>query len=62
MKNNDGIGDKSDITEMYNYLHGSTISTIPELWRANLEFVFDADGFLKYLAVNSTIQNWDTYG
>jgi spore coat protein H len=27
-----------------------------------MESVFDVDGFLKYLAVNTTIQNWDTYG
>ena len=30
--------------------------------RTNLEAVFNMDGFLKYLAVNGTIQNWDTYG
>jgi len=62
LKNNDGIGDKSEITEMYNYLHASTRTTNPEQWRTNLESVFDVDGFLKYLAVNNTIQNWDTYG
>jgi len=27
-----------------------------------LEALFDVDGFIKYLAVNNTIQNWDTYG
>ena len=31
-------------------------------WRANLETVFDTDVFLKYLAVNTVVQNWDTYG
>lgn len=24
--------------------------------------MFDVDGFLRYLAVNGIIQNWDTYG
>lgn len=62
LKTNDGIGDKSDIQEMYNYLHASNRTSSPEQWRANLESVFDVDGFLKYLAVNNTIQNWDTYG
>jgi spore coat protein CotH len=47
---------------MFNYLHDETRTTDPALWRANLESVFDVDGFLKYLAVNNTIQNWDTYG
>ena len=28
----------------------------------DLEEVFDVSGFLNYLAVNSVIQNWDTYG
>jgi spore coat protein H len=31
-------------------------------WRTNLETVFDTDVFLKYLAVNTVVQNWDTYG
>ena len=26
------------------------------------EQIFNVDGFLKYLAVNNVIQNWDTYG
>ena len=33
-----------------------------EAWRAGLEAVFDVDGFLNWLAVNTVIQNWDTYG
>ena len=31
-------------------------------WRANLETVIDTNVFLKYLAVNTVVQNWDTYG
>jgi spore coat protein CotH len=53
---------KSDIQAMYNALHSSTRTTNPTQWKAGLEAVFDVDGFLKYLAVNNTIQNWDTYG
>lgn len=34
----------------------------PNVWRANLEKVFDADGFLRWLAVNQVVDNWDTYG
>ena len=31
-------------------------------WRTNLESIFNIPVFLKYLAVNGIIQNWDTYG
>ncbi len=61
LKNNE-TGDKSDILEMYDILHASNRTTNPEQWRTDLESVFDVDGFLRYLAVNNTIQNWDTYG
>jgi len=61
LKNNDG-GSKSDIQEMYDILHDDSRTSNPSQWRADLETVFDVDGFLKYLAVNNTIQNWDTYG
>ncbi len=54
--------DKSDIYLMYVALHASNRTTNPTAWKEGLEAVFDVDGFLKYLAVNNTIQNWDTYG
>ena len=53
---------RSDIQAMYDALHESTRTSNPSTWRSNLESVFDVDGFLKYLAANNTIQNWDTYG
>jgi spore coat protein H len=31
-------------------------------WRARLEAKLDVDGFLKWLAVNTVMQNWDAYG
>jgi len=31
-------------------------------WRAAIEATFDVDGFLRWLAVNTAIENWDTYG
>jgi len=31
-------------------------------WRANLEAVFDVTRFLRYLALNQAMMNWDTYG
>lgn len=53
---------RSDIQAMYNALHASTRTSNPSAWKAGLEATFDVDGFLKYLAANNTIQNWDTYG
>lgn len=61
-KTNEGQADWSDIQEMYNAVHATNRTTDPAAWRAHLETIFDVDGFLKYLAVNNTIQNWDTYG
>ena len=54
--------DWSDIESLFSALHDSSRLTNPSLWRDNLEDVFDVDSFLKYLAVNGVIQNWDTYG
>ena len=52
----------SDITELYNALHDDSRLTDTDAWKTQLESLFDVDGFLKWLAVNTTIQNWDTYG
>lgn len=61
-KTNEETNDKSDIQEMYDFLQASTRTSNPEQWKDDLESVFDVDGFLKYLAANNTIQNWDVYG
>ena len=61
-KTNEDEEDWSDILALFDALHDDTASTDPATWRANLEAVFDVDGFLKYLAVNEIIQNWDSYG
>lgn len=61
-KTNEDEEDWSDVQAVFAALHDTTASTDPATWRANLEAVFNVDGFLKYLAVNEVIQNWDTYG
>ncbi len=33
----------------------------PEAWRAGLEAVFDVEGFLRWLSINQTMENWDSY-
>ncbi|MFT4521583.1 MAG: spore coat protein H [Bacteroidia bacterium] len=62
LKTNELAGDKSDVQALYNALQASSRTSNPTQWKKDLEAVFDVDGFLKYLAVNNTIQNWDTYG
>lgn len=62
LKTNENSADKSDITELYDVLHSSLRTSDATQWRSNLEAIFDVDGYLKYLAANNTIQNWDTYG
>jgi spore coat protein CotH len=60
-KTNEDEADWSDIQELYDVLHSSLRTSNEASWKSNLENVFDVQGFLKYLAVNNTIQNWDTY-
>lgn len=59
-KTNEAAADWSDIQAAIAALHAS--QTPPEAWRAALEQSFDVDGFLTWLAVNTVIVNWDTYG
>jgi len=54
--------DWSDIEALFSALHSSSRTTDPENWRTSLESVFNTEQFLKWLAINTTIQNWDTYG
>lgn len=61
-KNNEDEADFSDVESLLAILHDETRTTDAATWRSNFEGVFDTDVFLKYLAVNTVIQNWDTYG
>ena len=54
--------DYSDILALYDVLHSDQRLSDPVAWRTNLEAVFDVDTFLRWLATNTVIQNWDTYG
>lgn len=59
---NQDEADFSDIQALFQALHADNLTSDAEAWRAGLEAVFDVDGFLNWLAVNTVIQNWDTYG
>jgi spore coat protein CotH len=59
-KTNEREGDFSDVEAAIAALHAP--QTDARAWRKTLEATFDADGFLRWLAVNTAIQNWDVYG
>lgn len=61
-KSNEDEADFSDVSALLSIINDDARITDPETWRANLESIFDTDVFLKYLATNTIIQNWDTYG
>ncbi|MBU0942916.1 MAG: CotH kinase family protein [Proteobacteria bacterium] len=54
--------DWTDIEDLFSALHSAERLSAPGNWRTELESVFNVDLFLKYLAVNGIIQNWDSYG
>ncbi|MBN2738117.1 MAG: CotH kinase family protein [Spirochaetales bacterium] len=59
-KTNTKAGDFYDIQAVITALHGSRENA--DLWRARLESVFSVDSFIRWLAVNTAIVNWDSYG
>jgi spore coat protein H len=59
-KANNKSSDWSDIVAAINVLHSDRSDAAA--WRAKLESVFDVQMFLKWLAVNQTMVNWDAYG
>lgn len=61
-KNNETLANYSDVQSFVSALNAGNRTTDRAAWRANLEKTFEVDHFLKYLAVNNTIVNWDSYG
>lgn len=61
-KNNEDAADYTDVEAAINALNSNLRTSNREQWRANLEAAFNVDHFLKWLAVNTTMLNWDTYG
>ncbi|HEY6509100.1 MAG TPA: CotH kinase family protein [Vicinamibacterales bacterium] len=59
-KTNESEADYKDVEAALAALHAPQDN--PAQWRARLESTFDVDMFLRWLAVNTAIQNWDTYG
>jgi len=61
-KTNQDEANFSDVKALYDIMNSSSRTSKPSEWRKSLDAIFDTDIFLKYLAVNTVIQNWDTYG
>lgn len=57
-KTNEGTG-YGDVVAAIDALHADPGD--PQAWRAGLEAVFDVDGFLRWLAINQIMENWDSY-
>ena len=59
-KTNEREADYSDVRAAIAALHAPQADAAA--WRAGLEAVFDVDHFLRWLAVNTALLNWDSYG
>lgn len=59
-KTNEDDGDWSDVEAFVNALHAPRSNAAA--WRAGLESVFDVNAFLKWLAINTALISWDSYG
>jgi hypothetical protein len=59
-KTNEEAADYSDVQALVAALNGDRSDAAA--WRARLDATIDTAGFLKWLAVNTLIENWDVYG
>jgi spore coat protein CotH len=59
-KNNESAADWSDAQALVEALNGDRSD--PAAWRAELEASLDVQAWLRWLAVNTAMENWDTYG
>lgn len=59
-KTNEKAADYSDVEAALVALHARRDN--PAAWRSALEASFDVETFLRWLAMNTAIDNWDSYG
>lgn len=62
LKTNTQTPDYSDAQAMYDALHSDSRTSNVEQWKSDLESTFNVYGFMRWQAVNCSIQNWDSYG
>ncbi|MBN2724715.1 MAG: CotH kinase family protein [Deltaproteobacteria bacterium] len=61
-KTNEDEADYSDVEALYNIVNSELRTSDQESWRSQMESIFDIDVFLMWLAANTVIRNWDSYG
>lgn len=59
-KNNEDAADWSDVKGAHTALWAP--KTDAAVWRTNLEKYFNSRSFLRWLAINTAVVNWDSYG
>lgn len=61
-KTNETENDYSDVQLLSTIINSSERETDNVFWKEKLNTVFNIPLFLKWMAANTTMQNWDTYG
>lgn len=56
------VSDFADVRSLYDIINNPKRMTDPSEWKSDLMAVFDVDRFLQWLAANTVMQNWDSYG
>ncbi|MBN2442623.1 MAG: CotH kinase family protein [Spirochaetales bacterium] len=59
-KTNEDAADWSDVLAAHTALHASRSNAAA--WRQGLDASFDTTAFLRWLAINTAVVNWDSYG
>ncbi len=63
LKNNEDVAAYADVRALYAAINdAATFDADRGMWKAALEAVFDVPQFLRWLAANTVMQNWDSYG
>lgn len=61
-QNNKTLADYEDVKQFVSVLNSNQRLSNKAQWKKDLELIFDVKSFLRYLAVNNTVGNWDGYG
>ena len=61
-RNNEELADYSDVFALYEAINSAERTSDPEIWRTEVNTCFNVEVFLQWLAANTGMQNWDTYG
>ena len=61
-KNNEELANYADVQDFIAALNSTLRTSDAAAWRQGLEATMDMNQYLKFLAVNNAIVNWDSYG